>query len=71
MFYRSSNQKNSVRGIANVNEQGVVSEFLHDYTDKWTTCQWCGRTLQYAQLMKHWRKFHNYDDGIIFDLEDL
>ena len=67
MFYRSSNKENSVRGIARVSEQGVVSEFLHDYTKKWVTCQYCGRTLQYCQLITHFRKFHDYDNNLILD----
>lgn len=67
MFYRRCNQENSVRGIARVSEQGVVSEFLHDYTKKWVTCQYCGRTLQYGQLIIHFRKFHDYDSNLILD----
>ncbi|HEO1779248.1 hypothetical protein KTH92_19480 [Acinetobacter baumannii] len=40
--------------------QGVVYGFLRDQTSSYTQCQYCGRTLQLGQLMKHLRLFHGY-----------
>ncbi len=44
-----------------------ILPYLRSESEKWVTCQWCGRTLQYGQLMRHWRKFHDYDNGLIID----
>ena len=46
-----------------------ISPYLVDYTNKWVVCQYCGRTLQYSQLMSHWRTFHNCDRGLIIDFD--
>ncbi len=65
MFYRSSNNKKSFRGIASPRScaqgsQGVVYGFLRDNISTYTQCQYCGRTLQFGQLVKHLRLFHGY-----------
>ena len=43
--------------------------FLRDDVNRWVQCQYCGRTLQFSQLMSHWRNFHNYDRGLIIDYD--
>ncbi len=65
MFYRSSNIKKSFRGIENPRScaqgsQGVVYGFLRDQTSSYTQCQYCGRTLQFGQLMRHLKVWHGY-----------
>ncbi|HAV6210991.1 hypothetical protein CJU83_18830 [Acinetobacter baumannii] len=62
MFYRSSNQKKPFRGIVTdqTRSQGVVYGFLRDQTSSYTQCSYCGRTLQFGQLMKHLRVWHSY-----------
>ncbi|QHI24626.1 hypothetical protein Ahae5227_09245 [Acinetobacter haemolyticus] len=48
--------------------QGVVYGFLHDYTGKWVTCQYCGRTVLYSQRTRHTKMFHtSLTGGLIID----
>jgi len=44
-----------------------IYQFLRDETKRWVTCQYCGRTLQFCQLMAHWRTFHDSDNSLILD----
>ena len=65
MFYRRSNQKTQSGELrfprsARSGSQGVVSEFLQDYSRKWVQCSYCGRTVLYSALSKHHNNFHNY-----------
>lgn len=46
-----------------------IYPFLRNDVNKWVLCQYCGRTLQLSQLMRHWRTFHNYDRGLIIDFK--
>ncbi len=43
------------------NRLDVNITFLQNYTNRYTTCQYCGRTLIYADLYTHLRNFHNYE----------
>lgn len=53
--------------------RALLHENIHFYlqndVNKWVQCQYCGRTLQFLQLMTHLRKFHNYDRGLIIDYD--
>ncbi|WP_262737318.1 hypothetical protein [Acinetobacter pittii] len=40
--------------------QGVVYGFLRDQTSSYTQCSYCGRTLQFGQLMRHLKEWHGY-----------
>ncbi len=62
MFYRSSNQEKPFRGIVTdrTRSQGVVYGFLRDQTSSYTQCSYCGRTLQFGQLMRHLKVWHGY-----------
>ncbi len=62
MFYRSSNQEKPFRGIVTdpIRSQGVVYGFLRDQTSSYTQCSYCGRTLQFNQLMRHLKVWHGY-----------
>ncbi|EPG5087332.1 hypothetical protein LT215_003838, partial [Acinetobacter baumannii] len=61
--------KKPFRGIVTdrTRSQGVVYGFLRDNISTYTQCQYCGRTLQFGQLMKHLRLFHGYGTSS-FDL---
>ena len=43
------------------NKLDVNITFLQNYTNRYTTCQYCGRTLIYSDLYTHLKKFHNYE----------
>ncbi|OTL21911.1 hypothetical protein B9X79_03260 [Acinetobacter pittii] len=62
MFYRRSNPKKPFRGIVTdpTRSQGVVYGFLRDDTSSYTQCSYCGRTLQFGQLMRHLKVWHGY-----------
>ncbi|RZG82999.1 hypothetical protein EXE06_09520 [Acinetobacter pittii] len=40
--------------------QGVVYGFLRDQTSSYIQCSYCGRTLQFGQLMRHLKVWHGY-----------
>lgn len=62
---RNTSHKRKYNNINNLD-----NIFINDLTNKYVTCQYCGRTLVFSQLYTHLRKFHDYEKGIIMDFLD-
>ena len=61
MFYRSSNPKSRSGNCDRSNSVTRRSlRVLRDQTSSYTQCSYCGRTLQFNQLMRHLKVWHGY-----------
>jgi DNA-directed RNA polymerase subunit RPC12/RpoP len=73
MFYVRSNNKTRSGELrfprsARSGSQGVVYEFLQDYSRKWVQCSYCGRSIMFSDRTRHTRIFHtDVTGGLIVD----